>query len=199
MIASKEIPHIVSALRQADNETRLRIAADLMSRATRSLNLKFNCTEEAISLCVGIIANPNANRRDQATAEVLAVCANAVETNEFSVEASSQLGYLLANTVGFDDEAQSTRAKRPRANRTPLKKAFNEVALAHPLLKSKEVAKMLEAGVKLSTGEFVKIEYDVNGGYIPVIDGKKLRPIAESTFIQYREKVITRNTNVGPK
>ena len=189
MIPSTEIPHIVSALRQTDNKTRVRIATDLMSRAKSFLNLQFGCPEEAISLCVGIISNPDINRREQATAQVLALCANAVEKNVFSVEASSQLGYLLGNSVGFDDEAQSTRAKRPRANRTPLKKAFNVVALAHPNWKTKDIAKKLEVGVNLPTGEFVKIEYDVKGKFIPVVNGERLASICPKTFSQYRDNI----------
>lgn len=192
MIASAEIPHIVSGLRQSPQATRIAVAADLMARAGNKLNIGYGDTEEAISHAVGILANGMANRRDNAAANVLALCAKVVEAGEFPDEAIAQLGYLLGDVIGFDDEAQRTRSRK-RRNREPLlKQAFNLIAAANPDQNWKGIYRLLEVGCTLPKGEFVQIQPDTEKSnfIIPMVDGKRLKAISEKTFMQYRERKL---------
>lgn len=189
MIASGEIPHIANGLKQSPEETRLSVAADMMARAAKTLRLSFNDPEEAISRSVGIITDTGANRRQKAAAQVLALCAKAVDAGNFPPSAIDALQHLLGNAIGFDDEAQQARAMLSRKSRAPkLKEAYNVVLAENPTLTWKGIAKVLTLGVRLQGGQFVKIEYDPDNRIIPIVDGKTFKSISEKTFMQYGER-----------
>lgn len=132
-----------------------------MMRAAAALNLvdwDAEDTEHSISISVGIIADGNASRRQLAAANLLALCAKIGEAAEFPSEAIEQIGDELSELVGFDDEAQRSRAKLPRQRRLWVRDAVREVVSSSPKIQWKELERRLEIGCILGSGELVKIQ-----------------------------------------
>lgn len=97
---------------------------------------------------------------------------------------------LIYQMAGLDSDAQTNRAKLSRAKRkSPLEEAFNEVLSSNPGWQWKDVAnKLSKGGVTISNGQFVEIEFEGEDRIVPIVDNKRLKPIAPKTFMQYRAK-----------
>lgn len=195
---SEKIPYLISQLRQTQGQQQTNLLRDMAREAGSLLKLgedwDISDTECNISLAVNIVAEKKGSKRQQAAAQVLALCSKLIEAEDRYPDAIEQLREHLYGSVGFNDVAQSERAKLPRKRQIWLREAVRILAKDRIKQSFSELMKSLEAGVTLADGEFVIIEVCRFSGKIEstttVVEGEtpQRRSVSEKTIRCYFTK-----------